>query len=200
MKKRIAVAALVALVPVGFVLASGGVAGANPTLTGSTFCTMTNGFVNFLEGLATTPPNGNEKAEIEANLSCTTGNLANVPPITSLTGVFKGIIVFHDPSVPNKAQSCANFVGASPTDMIVATSHYKIQWTANGSPAVPSTVHYSGTYSATLGPPMVLSFATSTATVTGSLAGTTANLTYTLPNTCPVAPGINHEITGSLAI
>jgi hypothetical protein len=50
-------------------------------------CTLTNGFVNFTNGLSTTPPNGNEKAVVYGQLSCTTANV--LPSVSSLTGVYK---------------------------------------------------------------------------------------------------------------
>ncbi len=81
--------------------------------------------------------------------------------------------------VPNKARECANFEGLAPIDHIVAGSKFIVSWRAfNGTvavPVAPSTVNYSGTYSAAVaGTTMTLAMgnvAATTTTVTSSFAG-----------------------------
>ena len=92
-------------------------------------------------------------------LSCTTANV--LPAITSLTGVYKGIIKFKKTPSPNKARACANFTGAVPVDTIVAGSKYTVSWNTSSGPASSSTVHYTGAYSAVTAPTMNLNFALS---------------------------------------
>jgi hypothetical protein len=198
MKRTIAVVGMMLLAQAGMVLTLSGTASANVLLGGSTNCTMTTGFVSFLNGLSNTPPNGTAKAEVEGNITCNTPNVT--PSITSLTGVFKGIIKFKKSPPPNQARSCANFTGPAPIDKIVATSKYVISWNTSSGPGVHSVVTYTGNYSAVTAPLMNLNFALSTATVTGSFAGSTANLDYQLPNSCPVAAGPNNATSGSLVI
>jgi hypothetical protein len=101
-------------------------------------CTLTNGFVNFTNGLSTTPPNGNEKAEVYGQLSCTTANI--LPSVSSLTGVYKGTITFKKVPNPNQARACVNFTGAGPVDTIIAGSKYIISWNTGSGPAANSTV------------------------------------------------------------
>jgi hypothetical protein len=198
MRRNLAILAVIMLVPASVILSMGSVASANTVLSGSTNCTLTTGFVNFTNGLSNTPPNGNEKADVYGQLSCTTANV--LPSITSLTGVYKGIIKFKKTSGPNKARACVNFTGASPVDTIIAGSKYTISWNTSSGPAASSTVNYTGPYSAVTSPTMNLNFAPATAAVTGSFAGTTAQLLYALPNGCPVAAGPNTTTSGSLVI
>lgn len=198
MRRNLAILAVIILAPASAILSIGSVASANTVLSGSTNCTLTNGFVNFTYGLSNTPPNGDAKAEVYGQLSCTTANV--LPAITSLTGVYKGIIKFKKTPSPNKARACANFTGAVPVDTIVAGSKYTISWNTSSGPAASSTVHYTGAYSAVTAPTMNLNFAPATAAVTGSFAGTTAQLFYALPNGCPVAAGTNTATSGSLVI
>lgn len=193
--------AVFALTQLGFVVSMGTAASAMVVLSGSTNCSLSYGFVKFLPGLAAVAPNGNERAEVYGQVTCNTPNV--LPVITSLTGVFKGIIKFKHFPAPNKARECVNFNGASPVDQIIAVSKYKIAWTTNLGPAI-SQVDYTGTYSAVGSPTtMNLNFSTSAAVVTGSFAGTTAQLDYILPiptPQCPVASGIIVANSGTLVM
>ena len=110
MKRTLAIVAIVVAAQAGLVLTWSGVATAVPTLSGSANSSLTSGFVNFTNGLSNAPPNGNEKVEIEGQLSCTTANV--LPPITSLTGVYKGVIKFKKTPNPNQARACGNFIGS----------------------------------------------------------------------------------------
>jgi hypothetical protein len=195
--------AVFALVQVGVVASVGGMASALIVLTGSTNCTLTQGGVHFVPGLAAVTPNGDEKVEVFGSLSCTTGNISTTG-ISSLSGVFKGTIKFKKAIGANKARECANFNGGAPNDKIVAVSRYVVAWNTNAGPAQASTVKYLNAYSA-LGslPSMNLNFTTSTAVVTGSFAGITAQLDYILPipsPQCPVAAGLVTATNGSLVI
>lgn len=197
MKRTIFVAVIFVVAQLGLVVSASGVASASTVLSGSTNCSMTSGFVNFTEGLSATPPNGVEKADVYGVLTCTTAN--TLPTITSLTGIFKGVITFKKTPSPNQARSCANFTGASPVDHI-ASGKYVVSWTTSSGPAVHSVVKYTGTYSAVTSTTMNLNFTPSTAVVTGSYAGSLAQLDYLLPIGCPVGPGPNNETAGSLVI
>ena len=203
MRRTISIVAVFALVQVGVMASVGGMASAVIVLTGSTNCTLTQGGVHFIPGLATVTPNGDEKVEVFGSLTCTTANIST-SGISSLTGVFKGVIKFKKATGTNKARECANFNGAVPNDKIVALSKYVVGWTTNAGAAQASTVKYLHAYTAVGSvPSMDLNFTTTTATVTGSFAGPTAQLDYTLPipsPQCPVAAGTITATAGSLFI
>jgi len=193
--------AVVMLVLVGVEASISGVASAMVVLGGSTNCTLVNGSVNFVPGLAAATPNGDEKADVFAQMTCTTPNVT--PTVTSLTGIVKGVIKFKKSPAPNKARECANFNGALPVDQIVAGSKYLVSWTTNLGPA-RSVVAYSGNYSAVGAPTtMDLNFTATTATVFQSFAGTTAQLDMVLnivAPQCPVPAGANTAASGSLVM
>jgi hypothetical protein len=201
MKRTLATIAVLILVQAGVEASIGGVASAMVVLGGSTNCTLLNGDVNFLPGLTATSPNGDEKAQVFGHVTCNTPNVT--PAVTSLTGVFKGVIKFKKTPAPNKAQECANFNGASPVDKIVAPSKVIVSWTTNIGPA-RSVVMYTGAYSA-IGSltSMDLNFTPATAVVAASFAGPVAQLDMVLPIAspqCPVATGVNVASSGSLVM
>jgi hypothetical protein len=203
MRRTLSILAVLALVQVGAMAIVGGTASAVIVLTGSTNCSLTQGGANFNPGLAAVTANGDEKVEVFGSLTCTTANILT-SGISSLTGVYKGVIKFKKATGANKARECANFNGAVPNDKIVAVSKYVVGWTTNAGPAQASTVKYLHAYSAVgSAPSMNLNFAATTAAVTGSFAGTTAQLDDILPIVspqCPVAAGVITATSGSLVI
>jgi hypothetical protein len=206
MKRIVVAVAVLGAAQIGILAGFTGSAFAAPPLTGNTNCTTSTGVVRFIPGVTATAANGNEKVQIDGQISCTTSSVTS-PTITSLTGVFKGEIKFHKSPGANQARTCAKFEGLAPVDRIVAASKYTVAWRAlNGTATVAvaaSTVHYTGTYSAVVaGTTMTFEMGNAaggpatTTVVAGSFAGSTAQLltaSLTVPTGgCPV--------TGSLGI
>jgi hypothetical protein len=206
MKRIVLAVAVLGAAQIGILAGFTGSAFAAPPLTGNTNCTTSTGFVRFVPGVTAVAANGNEKVDIYGQISCTTSSVTS-PTITSLTGVFKGVIKFHKTPGANQARTCANFEGLAPVDKIIAVSKYTVSWRAfNGTVVVPvaaSTVHYTGTYSAVvIGTTMTFEMGnavggpSTTTVVAGSFPGSTSQLltaSLTVPaGGCPVL--------GSLAI
>jgi hypothetical protein len=199
MKRRLALVALFSLAQVGMVVSFSGAASASVLLSGSTSCHLVSGYVNFIPGLTASPPNGIEETTVYGVVTCNTPNV--LPAVTTLTGVFKGIIKFKKIPAPDKAQKCSHFKGASPVDQIVGGSQYIVNWNTNLGAAVHSVVTYLGAYSAVgTATTLNLNFSPATAAVSGSFAGTIANLDYILPiiaPQCPIPTGVNNAAAGS---
>jgi len=199
MKRRLAIIALFALAQVGVVVSFNEGASASVLLSGSTSCHLVNGTVDFVPGVTASPPNGMEETTVYGVVTCNTPNV--LPAVTTLTGVFKGIIKYQKIPAPDRAQKCSHFKGASPVDQIVGGSQYVVNWNTNLGAAVHSVVTYLGTYSAIgTATTLNLNFSPATATVSGSFAGTIANLDYILPihaPQCPIPTGAINASPGS---